>query len=85
MGLRWSVSAGIVSNANRELHTGDAEVDKYNWIQVDAAINPGNSGGALFNARGELLGITTLKYVGDNMGFAIPIHDFLDSVSEFLK
>lgn len=31
-------------------------------IMFDAAINEGNSGGALFNDKGELVGITSLKY-----------------------
>jgi serine protease Do len=45
-------------------------------MRTDAAINGGNSGGALFNAKGELIGITNAKSAGeetDNMGFALPI------------
>lgn len=30
-------------------------------VQVDAAINPGNSGGPLFDAYGNVIGVTTLK------------------------
>ncbi len=30
-----------------------------NAIQIDAAINPGNSGGPLFDAQGEVIGITS--------------------------
>ncbi len=29
-------------------------------IQTDAIINPGNSGGPLVNARGEVIGITSV-------------------------
>ena len=34
-------------------------LDQY-WNYTSAIINPGNSGGPLVNARGELIGITTL-------------------------
>lgn len=50
------------------------------YIQHDASINSGNSGGGLFDIYGNLVGINTLKLVGDNddiidgIGFAIPIH-----------
>ena len=45
-------------------------------LQTDAAINPGNSGGALFNMKGEVIGINSAKYASDEvegMGFAIPM------------
>jgi serine protease Do len=38
-------------------------------------INPGNSGGGVFNVKGELIGIATLKVAEtdvDNMAYAIP-------------
>jgi formylglycine-generating enzyme required for sulfatase activity len=48
-------------------------------FQVDAAINPGNSGGAIFNRRGEVVGVLTTKFthpsgiVAEGMSFAVPI------------
>jgi formylglycine-generating enzyme required for sulfatase activity len=48
-------------------------------FQVDAAINPGNSGGAVFNRRGEVVGVMTTKFshssgiVPEGMSFAVPI------------
>ena len=52
----------------------------YRVMRTDAAINGGNSGGGLFNAKGELIGITNAKSVGtdkDDMGYALPIYDVL--------
>ena len=49
LGLGMSVSAGIVSALNRNLH--DTPFDSY--IQTDAAINYGNSGGPLIDSNGE--------------------------------
>ena len=71
---------GVVSALNREvtLSSGTA----MDLIQTDTAINSGNSGGALFNLKGEVVGITNAKYSSsgssssasiDNIGFAIPI------------
>ena len=51
-----------------------------NVIQTDAAINPGNSGGALVNMKGELVGITNMKFSDESvegMGFMIPINDVM--------
>ncbi|TPW05557.1 MAG: hypothetical protein FD129_2755, partial [bacterium] len=48
-------------------------------FQIDAAVNPGNSGGAVFNRRGEVIGIVTTKFnhpsgiVPEGMAFAVPI------------
>jgi hypothetical protein len=48
----------------------DAEVP---FIQTDAAVNPGNSGGALYNAQGELIGVTAASFTGyAGLGLAIP-------------
>lgn len=48
----------------------------YRVMRTDAAINGGNSGGALFNVKGELIGIVNAKSSSsaiDNMAYALPI------------
>lgn len=74
-----SATFGMISYVNRTLSG-----EKSNFIQHDAAINPGNSGGPLFNLKGEVIGINTIKLADediDNMGFSIA----LDTILYFLE
>jgi serine protease Do len=72
-GLSRTVTAGIVSQVNRETPDGSPF---QRFIQTDAAINRGNSGGPLVNLDGEAIGVnsqiatTTGDYNG--VGFALP-------------
>ncbi|HWI61483.1 MAG TPA: trypsin-like peptidase domain-containing protein [Symbiobacteriaceae bacterium] len=73
LGLRLgnTVSVGVISGVGRSLGTG------YPFLQTDAAVNPGNSGGPLVNARGQVIGINTIKMVDEDvegLAFAIPIN-----------
>ena len=79
--LLGTVTAGIVSGLEREGINAENFSRNISVIQIDAAINSGNSGGAMLNARGELVGIPTLKlmYAGDysvfeGLGFCVPIN-----------
>lgn len=80
LGLERSVSKGIISTRNRNR-------DGLTYIQTTTQINPGNSGGPLFNARGEVVGVTNMKVLfGEGLGFAIPVaylKHFLDNVDAF--
>jgi S1-C subfamily serine protease len=79
LGLRSSVTEGIVSSLNRSVSEGSG-VTLSSVIQTSAAINPGNSGGALVDLTGRVIGIPTLEALdpelGDTqaagIGFAIP-------------
>lgn len=53
-----TVTVGVVSALNRELEASSI----VKMLQTDAAINSGNSGGGMFNTRGELIGIPSLKF-----------------------
>ncbi len=71
-GLGGTVTAGIVSAKNRDIHSGPYDA----YIQTDAAINRGNSGGPLFNTEGKVIGVNTAIFSPDGgsvgIGFAIP-------------
>ncbi|MCZ6601734.1 MAG: trypsin-like peptidase domain-containing protein [Planctomycetota bacterium] len=81
LGLERTVTEGIISDAARSFE-GKC------YIQTDVAINPGNSGGALFNSRGEVIGVTNMGALGfEGLNFAIPVDQvayFLDHRSSFL-
>jgi serine protease Do len=67
LGLERSVSEGVISTTTRAI---EGRV----YLQTTAAINPGNSGGPLFNSKGEVIGVNSLKIMfSDGLGFAIPI------------
>lgn len=73
-GFSNTVTVGVISALNRDLPIREG-VELLDLIQTDAAINPGNSGGALFNLRGEVIGINTAILQGaQGLGFAIPIN-----------
>lgn len=80
LGLERSVSQGIIGTKNRN-YRGQV------YIQTTAEINPGNSGGPLFNARGEVIGVTNMKLLfAEGLGFAIPapyVKLFLDNHEAF--
>jgi len=72
-----SVTSGIVSSIDHG--------PLYPKIQTDAAISDGNSGGALVNVKGQVIGISSAKFVkrheATNINFGIPI----DIVKEIFK
>jgi len=85
-GIGQTVTAGIISAKGRNsigLNTYE------NFLQTDAAINPGNSGGALVNLRGELIGISSAIYSSSGgsqgIGFATPVDDALDVLTDIIK
>ncbi len=71
-GLGGTVTAGIISARNRDIHSGPYD----DYLQIDAPINKGNSGGPLFDMDGKVVGINTAIYTPNGgsigIGFAIP-------------
>ena len=86
-GLAQTVTAGIVSQINRETPYTFAFPKKF--IQTDAAINRGNSGGPLVNMDGEVIGINSqiATSTGDSngIGFALPINEAASVYKQILQ
>lgn len=84
-GLGGSVTAGIVSALNRDIHAGNYD----DFIQTDAAINRGNSGGPLFNLDGEVVGVNSAiispSGASVGIGFAVPASTAKPVVEQLLK
>lgn len=88
LGIKYqgTVTKGILSGKDRKvtvsLNNGSFVMDV---LQTDAAINPGNSGGPLVNINGEVIGVTSMKLVEDEiegMGFAIPIELVMATIDD---
>lgn len=82
-----TVTAGVISGLNRAVQLPQTDYI-LELVQTDAAINPGNSGGPLCNARGEVIGINTVKITVPNvegLGLAIPSKTVLRVVNDLMK
>ncbi len=85
LGYGQSVTVGYISAKDRIV-----SVDGNNMVllQTDAAINGGNSGGPLFNTKGEVIGINSVKYADtevEGMCFAIPISRAIPILNELMN
>jgi serine protease Do len=71
----YTITKGILSAKERQL-------GRQHYLQTDTSIHSGNSGGPLLNAKGEVIGVNTLKFQDvEGIAFAIP----MSVVSRFLK
>ena len=81
-GLGGTATAGIVSARGRDIQSGPYD----DYLQLDAPINFGNSGGPVFNASGDVIGVTTAIFSpnGGNIGigFAIPANQAKTVIAE---
>lgn len=82
-----SVTVGVVSHKGRYVPSGMQQ--DFEFIQHSAQINVGSSGGALFNTKGEVIGINNaiITNTGGNIGigFAIPANIARQTVDQLLK
>jgi S1-C subfamily serine protease len=68
-GHEGSISGGLISQR--------AERNGVHVVQTSAAISPGSSGGPLFDARGNLIGITSFQRTdAQNINFAIAAEEW---------
>tara|TARA_R110002110_G_scaffold3104_7_gene15906 strand:+ start:24519 stop:25982 length:1464 start_codon:yes stop_codon:yes gene_type:complete len=84
-GLGGTVTAGIISALNRDIHAGNYD----DFIQTDAAINRGNSGGPLFDMSGRVVGVNSAiispSGASVGIGFAVPASTVKPVVEQILK
>jgi len=92
--LTYSLTDGLVSALDRVITTGSGnDATSLNMLQTNCAINSGNSGGPLFNAYGEVIGITTAKMSGssggsasiEGLGFAVPVNDVKEIITDLIQ
>ncbi|HMR39744.1 MAG TPA: trypsin-like peptidase domain-containing protein [Ignavibacteria bacterium] len=85
LGYEYTISSGIIAAVRENekvtlqdpLTYSSKEKTFEKVLQITAAISPGNSGGALFNKKGEVIGITTYTFIGyGNLNFAVAINGF---------
>ena len=69
---------GLINTLSIGLYSGTLK-DEQTFLQFSAAISHGSSGGALFNDKGEVVGITSASFTeGQNLNLAIPIEDAIE-------
>jgi len=92
--FQQSVTTGVVGAVRPMLYGYNTQTQRVTeMIQTDAAINPGNSGGALFNAQGQVIGITSMKVAqtgeagvsATGLGFAIPSNTVEQIVNDIVQ
>lgn len=91
-GFSGSISRGIISGMHRKVRA-ESNTYEMDCLQTDAAISSGNSGGALVNLYGQVIGITSSKYIGsifdsgsyEGLGFAITINEALPILQDIIQ
>ena len=71
---------GLINTISFGLYSGTIKNEnEQTFLQFSAPISHGSSGGALFNNKGEVIGITSASFTeGQNLNLAIPIEDAVD-------
>ena len=87
----WGYPSGSISDSyptiTRGIISSKGIYGDLKFLQTDAAINPGNSGGPLVDQYGNVVGVNTLKSVGeavDNQGFSIASNEVRDRLTSLI-
>lgn len=81
------LTSGVISSVSRRV-VGSLSSYSSNLIQTDSAVNLGSSGGALANEYGQVIGIISSKYIGeevDSVGFAIHSNTALNNANLLIR
>lgn len=81
------IPGGVLPNTvTKGILSAFRDADQFGlYIQTDVSINPGNSGGPLINLSGEVVGISSLKFVApgiEGLNFAIFASEILKMLKE---
>lgn len=79
------ISEGIIGGINKAIKCDFLKFGRQrkNLVIFTASISPGSSGGAVFNLKGELIGVSTLTdNRGQNLNFAIPLKEIIELIIE---
>lgn len=84
---RNTLTDGIISAMGREISSNGYSML---LLQTNTAINEGNSGGPLFNAYGQVIGITNMKIISptsgvEGIGFSIPASTVIEVVNTLMQ
>lgn len=84
---RNTLTDGIISAIGREVSANGYSML---LLQTNTAINEGNSGGPLFNAYGQVIGITNMKIISptsgvEGIGFSIPASTVIEVVNALMQ
>jgi S1-C subfamily serine protease len=75
--LENAVNTGVMSTKT--------DLSKQNYYQMGISVNPGNSGGPVFDSRGQVVGVVTLKADREGIAFCIPWHDLKSGIETLEK
>ena len=85
-GKGLSVTQGVISTENEQITLNiEGTTRSYRSLRIDTPLYEGNSGGGLFNADGELIGITNAGNSEDqNINYAVPLEIVKGTVENIL-